>query len=911
MHDDALVLRLRDDVDFLGRSLGTVLREMEGEPFFELVETVRATTKRLRAGGDGDGASGELDRLLSTLDLATAERLIRAFTVYFQLINLAEEIHRIRLLRRDAAAATPTSPRPESLLSALRDLAADGWSGSEARELLEDLDVQLTLTAHPTEVKRVTVRLKLERIAEALRRLRETELPPEEATRLESRILAEISTLWRTRELFGRKPTVVDEVKAALYYHQRTLLDVLPRLWSDLEGALTTTWDGGAVVSEAPLAPGLRFRSWIGGDRDGNPFVTPDVTRETFALQSRTAVQRHLSALDLMVQRLSQHEDRIPPAPERDAVEERTYEDEERLGASPRFPGEPWRRRIFWLHDRLSRDLASVGGASSEAGADPSPFDLAGALEELERGLVATGDERAAAAFVRPDVHRARAFGCHLAALDLREHSGVHEVAVADLLRRGGVTEDYGSLEEEARVAILREEIASPRPLTSPHADLLSETRRALDFLEVLRNERELRGPDAVGGYVVSMTEGVSDVLEVLLLAKEADVPDLDAVPLFETLADLDAAPGVLRALLSIPEYRSHVERRGLQEVMIGYSDSNKDAGFLAANWALYRAQDEIAGICDEAGVRLRIFHGRGTSIGRGGGPAGRAILAQPPGSVAGRLRMTEQGEALDERYSDPDLAHRHLEQVVVALIRAAARDRRSPRPRLDPRFRTALDTAASRAHGAYRELLEDPGFLDFYHRVTPIDEISRLEIGSRPARRRGDPSLANLRAIPWVFSWTQCRANLPGWFGLGSGLLGIEEGLRSEMYRDWPFFRTILDFAEMSLAKADLGIFGQYLSLVEDGALRARLGGRIRDEHGRTLEALRRTTGKQLLENDPALARTLRLRDPYVDPISSLQVELLRRLRSLPEGADGRVELEDVVKVSLIGIAAAMRTTG
>jgi phosphoenolpyruvate carboxylase len=398
-------------------------------------------------------------------------------------------------------------------------------------------------------------------------------------------------------------------------------------------------------------------------------------------------------------------------------------------------------------------------------------------------------------------------------------------------------------------------------------------------------------------------------VLEVLLLAKQAGVQAIDVVPLFETVADLERAAEVLKQLFGLTPYRRHLATRPVQEVMIGYSDSNKDAGFLAANWALYRAQEEIAAVCKEAGVALRLFHGRGTSIGRGGGPAGQAILAQPPGSLGGRMRLTEQGEALAARYSDTDLAYRHLEQVTHAFILSSARDAREL-PTVPSAYREALSRAAKRAQQHYRALLETEGFLDFYHAVTPIEEISRLNVGSRPARRKGERTLASLRAIPWVFSWTQCRANLPGWYGLGSGLEVIDVETLQAMYREWPFFRTIADFAQMSVAKADMGVFARYCELVP-APLRETFWPMIREEYERSRAALERASGRPLLENDRTLARSIELRNPYVDPISHLQVELLGRLRSLPEGSDEKGALEYAVRVSLLGIAAGMRNTG
>ncbi len=918
--------QLRADVDFLATALGDVLRELEGERLFNLVETVRAGTKGLRVAAEPRPARRALRALLAEQDLHTAERLLRAFTVYFQLINLAEEIHRVRVNRLREAQASVEAPRRESVAAAVKSLHDEGLTQAEVRTFMEGLDIQLTLTAHPTEVKRYTVRLKLERIANALRTLGETDLSPLQQRSLRDEIYAEIATLWMTRELFTEKPTVLDEVKSALYYFRRSLMDAVPRLMRDMEDALDTYY---GADRRPPLPPVLGFRSWIGGDRDGNPFVTPAITRETYRLQSEVALNAYIADVDLLVQRLSQWDRRV-------TLTKAFRDDLERLqawqGPPDRFAHEPYRQKLFYAHRFLNAALRALpdeppARLSEEDGADSSGLDLGGLgqralhgypggshgftddLSLLEDTLEHGQGARAARAFLRPAYYRSNAFRFHLAPLDIREHSGVHERAIAALLKYAGVAEDYLALEEPERIACLEAELASPRPLAPPGAALGPEAERALGFLhEFVRAQRRF-GEGSTGSYIVSMTRGVSDILEVMVLAKEADFSAIDATPLFETEADLQNAPGVLRALFAIPSYRRHVATRGLQEVMIGYSDSNKDAGFLAANWALYEAQEGIAEVCRDAGVPLRIFHGRGTSIGRGGGPTGRAILAQPPGSLGGRMRITEQGEAMADRYADPDLAHRHLEQVVHAFMLSSARDRHAP-PEVPPRYREAMGEASAAARQHYRSLLETDGFLDFYHTVTPIEEISRLNIGSRPARRKGEKSLGNLRAIPWVFSWTQGRGNLPGWYGVGTGLAALPEGLSRELVGAWPFFSTLVDFAQMSLAKADMDIFEGYLELVPQ-PLRERFWPMLRDEFALSVQQVEAATGSSLLEHDPTLARSIELRNPYVDPISLLQVELLRRLRSLPPESPEREDLEYAVLVSLVGISAGMRNTG
>ncbi len=897
---------LRADVDFLGRSLGDVLRELEGDDFFNLVERVRALTKDIRANPEHTDKREELSGVLENLPTSEAERLLRAFAVYFQLINLAEEIHRVRVNRLREGEATVDAPRRESVAAAVKSLKDQGWSYREVRSFIEGLDIQPTLTAHPTEVKRYTVRLKLERVASRVRSLGELALSPQSRGRLEGEISAEIASLWRTRELFTEKPTVTDEVKAALYYFQRSLLEAVPYLMEDMEDALRQYY--GAEADGELLPPVVKFRSWIGGDRDGNPFVTPEITQEAYGLQSNVALSRHLADLDLLVQELSEWGGRTELSDE--LAQNLADMDPNAVATPSRFAGEPYRRKLAALHNTLSQTLAKLQ-------ADPAGSDLPGEAAEsypdglamIERSLEYGHEGRVAEAFVRPVRYRAAAFGLYLAALDLREHSRLHEEVMTDLLRYAGVADDYAALNEAERVALLENELTTKRPLAPYDAPLEDETKRALGFLAVFRRLQRRFGLGATGSYIVSMTNGVSDILEPLVLAKQAGVSEIDATPLFETVADLEAAPDILRELFALPAYRAHLDKRGVQEVMIGYSDSNKDAGFLAANWALYEAQEKIAEVCREAGIPLRLFHGRGTSIGRGGGPAGRAILAQPPGSLGGRMRLTEQGEALSERYTDPDLAHRHLEQLAHAFIVSSARDARSDLPELPESYRKALERAAAAAKGAYRELLERPGFLDFYHTVTPIEEISRLNIGSRPARRTGERSLGSLRAIPWVFSWTQTRANLPGWYGLGTGLAEIDLELLQEMYGSWPFFRTLLDFAQMSLAKADMEIFETYLGLVSDEL--KDFGPLIEDEFARSVEQVTKVTGQALLESDPTLQRGIDLRNPYVDPISYLQVELLCRLRSLPEDDEAKEGLEEAVMLSLLGVAAGLRNTG
>lgn len=926
--------QLHSDVRYLSTKLGEAIRELEGEDIYNLVEKeIRQLTKKLRdLAEDSPQESTKLEtQLLAKLERLSsseAQKLLRAFMLYFQLVNLAEEVHRVRINSLRESKATPENPRHESIAGAIKKLKDDGWSLTEVLKFIDNLDIQLTITAHPTEVKRETVRIKLERIANNLKLLSDSNLSAREKRHKEEAIAAHIATLWHTQELFSKKPTVRDEMKSAHHYFELALLNAVPRITLDLEHALKSYYQEGNQESKYEgkrrLPTFLHFRSWIGGDRDGNPFVTPDLMKEAYSRQTLLVLESYLKNLDEMVQNLSQWEERVQSSKE---FKENFEILSNILGKAKQWEHEPYRKYLSLIHRALSKEKATLLKNKQSLSENEQqaiitlqyPKGIQGYIadiETLETSLFQNKGKSAAKAFVRPSLYQAYAFNFHLAALDIREHSRHHEQAIAELFKYAEVyygpeKRDYEKLNEEERIKILAAEICSKRPLAPAGQIFSEETTKALEFLKVFKNLQKQYGKDSIGSYIISMTEGVSDVLEVLLLAKEAGINKaIDITPLFETEQDLKNAPKILKTLFELDCYKNHVKTRGLQEIMIGYSDSNKDAGFLAANWALYQAQEGIATVCKEYNIAWRIFHGRGTSIGRGGGPTGKAILAQPPGSLGGKMRLTEQGEALSERYSSVDLAHRHLEQVVHAFILSSARDAR-PLPQVPDSYREALNLAAEEAKNKYRALLEENNFLDFYHTVTPIEEISRLNIGSRPARRKGERSLSNLRAIPWVFSWTQCRANLPGWFSLGTGLSKIDTSLLKEMYSQWDFFKALIDFAQMSLAKADMGVFHSYLGLVPSVELREHFWDIISQEYKLSLDVIEQTTNKTLLADDSVLKESIKLRNPYIDPLSYLQIELLKRLRNMEEENPERTELEHAVMLSLIGVATGMRNTG
>ncbi|WP_261663285.1 phosphoenolpyruvate carboxylase [Deinococcus sp. Marseille-Q6407] len=842
-------MALNRDVSTLGRLLGQILREQEGEEFFELVERTRALVREVRAGGD----PAELNRLLQSLGEREASNLARAFSWYFQLVNLAEEYERVRTLQERQGT------RPQSLQQAVEELQRQGLSAQQARDLLATLRLELTFTAHPTEMRRRTVRQHLVDVVEQLPRL--------EQPGAQERVLAHIEALWGTPELRRIKPTVTDEVKAGLTYIS-SISRALPELERDLDHAFETVYGESGAAGVTTQLP-LRFSSWMGGDRDGNPFVTPEATRAALELHRGRA-------RELLAAALSQ------------AYAEVSQEDLEAGEEQPTYRQEL--RALF---------------VAVQAG---EPVDLYPRLSELYQQLLRDGQQRTAEQLLLPALTLVRIFGQHLVSLDIREHSGQTGKAVAELLQAAGVEADYLALDEEDKLALLRRELRSRRPLW-PAGEPLTETLETAvgPLREVQAGVREV-GPAAFGHYVISMSESVSDILEPLLLAREVGFRILP-VPLFETLDDLQRAPQVMTRLLALPEYRAHLGD-DVQEIMLGYSDSNKDAGFLAANWALHEAQRQISAVCREAGVHWRFFHGRGTSIGRGGGPASRAILGQPAGTIDAGLRITEQGEALADKYSHPVLARRNLEQALYGMILAAARPPQDP----PAEWMAALDRAAQAAAAAYRAFVQDPAFLPFFEQVTPIHEISRLNIASRPVRRPGSPTLSNLRAIPWVMSWTQTRANLPGWYGLNVGLREIGTEQARQMYAEWPFFRSMLDNAQMSLAKTDPTIFREYVALLHGAespeTLRGgeELAALIEDAHRDTAALVSEVVGGELLAQEPRLAQSILLRNPYVDPIHRIQIELLRRARAEEGGLD---RYEHALMLTLQGISAGVRNTG
>jgi phosphoenolpyruvate carboxylase len=842
--------------------------------------------------------------------------LIRAFGWLSLLANTAEDVHHER--RRRFHQEHGSLPQVGSLAAAFDHLGRAGLDADGVRRLIDDLVVTPVITAHPTEVRRQTV---LDVLADVARLLTDrtglADGHPDLAS-IDRELELAVLTLWQTAEVRLSKLRVVDEINEALRYYPASLFEVVATIEQAVEQEVAQRWD---ITVDASRV--IRMGSWIGGDRDGNPFVTADVLRTAVARQAVTAFEFHLGRLNELGRALSMSDRLVTPTESLVTLAGKSGD------ASPFRADEPYRRALRGMYGRLyaraSEEL--VGSAEVLRVAPPiAPGPAYGSMDELladldivSQSLRSHGAGALADNLVEPARRQVITFAGHLCGLDLRQNAAVHERVVAELLTVGAVCASYGDLDEEARRAVLIEELVSPRPLRSPYAQYSDEVIEELAVLSAAADAVARHGEPTIPHYVVSAADAASDVLETLLLLREVglvrpqDGPPsaVDVVPLFETIDDLTRAPAVLDDLLAMPSYRRIVAARGdRQEVMLGYSDSNKDGGYLTSIWALFRAQQRLVEIAAAHGVRLRLFHGRGGSVGRGGGPAYEAIRAQPPGSVCGQIRITEQGEMVAAKYAQPASARRNVETLVAATLEASAGIGENLGDDAD-RFAAAMDRLSASAYGVYRSLVyEEAGFVDFFSAITPIREIATLNIGSRPASRTGSTRIEDLRAIPWVFGWTQCRVMLPGWFGCGSAFEGLgDKTLLVEMYQRWPFFRSMVDNLGMVLAKADLDIGSRYAeALVADDGLRSRIFGRIGAEFALTSDWHARITGSSdPLANNPTLARSIRNRYPYLDPLHVMQVGLLRRRRA----GDEDELVARGIQLTINAIATGLRNSG
>ena len=883
---------LRDDVNLLGRLVGEVLVEQGGRDLFDRVEAVRAAAIGRRERGDG----GALEHELAGLAPAQASELVRAFSTYFQVVNLAERVHRIR--RRRDYERQSDDPQPGGLEYSLRMMLEQGCSVGRIRELLESLHVEPVFTAHPTESTRRTLLEKQQRLARALIERLDPGLTPRENRVRVGLMRNEITSAWQTEEYPEARMTVANEREHVLFYLTDVLYRVLPVFYERFEEALGKV-DAGIEKTALPTV--LRFGSWVGGDMDGNPNVTAATLRETLGDHRRRVLDLYRRDLEPLYRQLSQSRARIGfDAAVLERLERYAREfPETEQGIPARHAGMPYRRLLAHARARLAALETGAAGGYATPGALLE--DLGLIRSSLRRHLGANAGLFALERFIR----KVETFGFHLATLDIRQGAQVHRRAIGQLLGDAG----WEARPAGERTAILRDD---PEPKVAPD----ESSSAVLDVFRAIREGREGYGSRAIGPYIISMARGADDVLGLLWLARQAGLVEdgrvpLDVAPLFETVEDLRNAADVMQELFDDPAYRAHLAASGdCQIIMVGYSDSNKDGGLAAARWALYQAQQRLAETCGQAGIGLTIFHGRGGSVSRGGGKMHRAVLASPAGTVQDRLRVTEQGEMINAKYGLRGIALRTLEQTAGAVLRATAGELAGAERPEDADAVMAVLAKASRK--AFRALVYDsPDFIDYFRTATPIDVIERMKIGSRPAARHGKAGIEDLRAIPWVFSWTQSRQIISGWYGLGTGLAAAAEAhgeaLLARLAREWRFFDALLDDAEMVLAKTDMPIAARYAALAGPGP--AHHFEAIREEYERTVEWILRLRGHgQLLDGDPTLQRSIRLRNPYVDPMSLMQVELLQRWRE-EDRPDG--DLLEALFATVNGIAQGLQNTG
>ncbi|WP_458189290.1 phosphoenolpyruvate carboxylase [Haladaptatus sp. NG-WS-4] len=887
---------VRQDVRELAALLGDVLSHHGSAEAFETVETLRTGAIDYRRG-DADSRD-PLREEISDLSPERAGHVARAFATYFELINLAEERQRVRAIREGTQAGT----LEDSLRSTTETLVDEDADSETVARVLEDVNVVPTFTAHPTEARRKTVKAKLRSVAFLLEELDEHRLTDRERERIDRRLESEIIGLWETRQVRKRRPEVADEARNVLWYLENVLFDVVGDVYDELDRTVGAEFD-----VEVPELFG--FRSWAGSDRDGNPHVTPEVTAETLDRQHDVVLSRYRDELKRLSGVLSQDGDRVETSGRFDASLESDREQFPTIAerAGDRYPDEPYRQKLALMRERIDR----VGDV--RPGGYDDADELLGDVDAILDSLRANGGESIAEAEVEPLRRRVETFGFTLASLDLRDHQENHTSAIAEVLEREGI--DYESMDEAERVELLTEAILQDERLVDFDTTGLSDTTaRVLTLFSKTADWQREYGQKAIDTYCISMTEEASHVLEVLFLADQAGIVDLpgysglDVVPLLETEYALSGARRIVGTLFENDAYAAALDARdGVQEIMLGYSDSNKENGFLAANWSLYRNQKRLASIGDDYDVTLRLFHGRGGSISRGGGPMNEALLALPRETVSGQVKFTEQGEAIAEKYANPAIAERNVEQMLDAQIRARYDVYRTDDETLPDEWAEVMDVAADAAREEYRDLLETDGFVAYFEETTPIRVIEDLNLGSRPASRSGERTVEDLRAIPWVFSWTQSRCILPGWFALAAGLDAyLEDGdldtLR-EMYDEWPFFRTTLDNAAMALARTDLEITAEYATLASDD-LRAEFFPRLQAEYDRCVELVSEITGRSGLLTRDWLRESLSRRNPYVDPLNLLQVQLLRQSHL--------TETERrALRLTVTGVAAGMKNTG
>lgn len=909
-------LPLRHDVKQLGNILGEVLVHHGGPELLEKVEIIRKIAKELRINNNED-TYNRLKVEMEKLDRPVRRQVIRAFSKYFHLVNVAEQNHRIRR-RRDYQLREENGVQPFSIESAIQSFKEKNLSEEEIQEVLNTLSLELIITAHPTESTKRSILEIQKRIADLLKQLDNPMLTKRERKKINEDLFEEITIMWQTDELRQERPTVMDEVRNGLYYFDQTLFDVLPDIHQEVQDALSENYPN----FEWKVPNFLSFGSWIGGDRDGNPNVTPSVTWKTLHKQNKLVLQKYIESVVVLMKKFSHSTNRVKVS---SALLQSVLEEEQiYLSSEKKWPieKEVYRRKFAVIIERLKQSGKSNKGYSNSK---ELLNDLILIKDSIKIHQPKDHEQKDLLKLIR----QVQLFGFHLATLDIRNHSGEHEAAIAEILHKVRIANDYSSLSEEEKMKVLESVLSDPRPILLLNEDYSKETQEMIKTFNMIREAHQKFGKRAITVYLISMTQSPSDLLEVLVLAKEAGIyrrhadgtveSHLNVAPLLETIDDLVAGPKIMETLFNMPVYREHLRQHNdHQEIMLGYSDGSKDGGTLTANWKLYRAQSEIHEMASRYNIRLKFFHGRGGSLGRGGGPLNKSILSQPPETLGDGVKITEQGEVLSSRYLLEDIAFRSLEQATSTLLKAFAHISNDQNKFADekPIWESAMEEISSIALEKYQSLVfNDPDFMTYFKEATPLTEVGNLKIGSRPNSRKNKTTFEDLRAIPWVFAWTQSRQLLPAWYAAGTGLseFALKDkanmDILKSMYKKWPFFSSTIDNLQMALMKADLTTAREYSSLVEDEEIRNRIYNDIKEEFNQTKSILLEITGENdLLDHTPSIQESVYRRNPYVDPLNFFQVELIKQLR-LQENPDP--ELMNQVLLTINGIAAGLRNTG
>jgi phosphoenolpyruvate carboxylase len=915
---------LRRDVRFLGNILGEVLVHQGGRELLEHVEKIREMSKALRAEYLPE-LYDDFINTVKTLEPEIRHQVIRAFAIYFQLVNIAEQNHRIRR-KRDYERSAGETVQPGSIESVVQDLKDKRLSVDEVRDMLSDISLELVMTAHPTEATRRDVLDIHKRIAEEVMELDNPSLTYREREKLREKLLNEVLTLWQTDELRDRKPTVIDEVRNGMYFFHETLFEVLPDVYEELERCLHKLYP----EEQWHVPTYLRFGSWIGGDRDGNPSVTAEVTWKTLNMQRNLVIYKYENIIRALSRQMSFSTTIVDVTDELlESIRQDSANVELRTVEPWTNEKEPYRIKLRYMLQKLQNMREDEFKGTKQR--YHSAADLTADIELIDRSLRHHFADFVANSHLNRFIRQVELFGFHLAALDVRQHSKEHENAMTELLAKAGVTDKYAGLAEQEKIDLLHGLLGDEKILLNDSIVLSDSSKECLDVFHTIHKAQQEFGTGCITSYLISMTQGASDLLEVMVFAKEADLfrrnedgtilCTLQAAPLFETIDDLHEAPAIMETLFNLPVYRECLSAMGdLHEIMLGYSDSNKDGGMVTANWELRVALNDLTQTAKEHKVRLKFFHGRGGALGRGGMPLNRSILAQPPHTIGGGIKITEQGEVLSSRYSMKGIAYRSLEQATGALITGAYLSRYPAQERsTESQWEDIMRGISVDAQTKYQDLIfRDPDFMTFFKESTPLPEVGELNIGSRPSKRKGSDRFEDLRAIPWVFAWTQSRYLLPAWYAAGTGFQSYVKGddIRLEtlrtMYREYSFFRSLVDNLQMALGKADLIIARQYAAMIEDSTIKERIFTQIEEEYARTKEMILTITGQEdILDNVPVIQESIRLRNPYVDPLSYMQVQLLTELRSLREQNGDDAELLREVLITINGIAAGLRNTG